>query len=34
VMNSTDAAINYRLYIGKVETKVTIPAHAMQTLLY
>ena len=34
VMNSTDAAINYRLYIGTVETTVSIPAHAMQTLVY
>ena len=34
VMNSTDAAINYRLYIGNQETSVNIPARAMQTLVY
>ena len=34
VMNSTDAAVNYRLYIGDIETTVNIPAHAMQTLVY
>lgn len=34
VMNSNDTPINYRLYIGDQETKVTIPAHAMQTLVY
>ncbi len=34
VMNSTDAAIDYRLYIGDRETSVNIPARAMQTLVY
>lgn len=34
VMNSSDAAIDYRLYIGDQETSVTIPARAMQTLVY
>jgi glucosylceramidase len=34
VMNSTDAAVDYRLYIGDIETSVNIPAHAMQTLVY
>lgn len=34
VMNSSDAAVNYRFYIGDKETKVSIPAHAMQTLVY
>jgi glucosylceramidase len=33
-MNSNNTPINYRLYIGDQETKVTIPAHAMQTLVY
>ena len=34
VMNSGDTAVNYRLYIGNQETSVSIPAHAMQTLVY
>jgi glucosylceramidase len=34
VMNNTDAAINYRFYVGNEETTVNIPAHAMQTLVY
>lgn len=34
VMNSSDAAVDYRLYIGDKETRVNIPAHAMQTLVY
>lgn len=34
VMNTSDAAVTYRLYIGNQETTVTIPAHAMQTLVY
>lgn len=34
VMNTGDAAVTYRLYIGNQETTVTIPAHAMQTLVY
>ncbi|HSX52542.1 MAG TPA: glycoside hydrolase family 30 protein [Cellvibrio sp.] len=34
VMNSSDAAVDYRLYIGDKETRVSIPAHAMQTLVY
>lgn len=34
VMNNGDAAVTYRLYIGNQETSVTIPAHAMQTLVY
>ena len=34
VMNGTDAAVDYRIYIGTQETKVTIPAHALQTLVY
>jgi glucosylceramidase len=34
VMNSSDTAVTYRFYIGDHETQVTIPAHAMQTLVY
>lgn len=34
VMNNTDAAITYRFYVGTEETTVSIPAHAMQTLVY
>nr|WP_324256933.1 glycoside hydrolase family 30 protein [Cellvibrio fontiphilus] len=34
VMNNNDSAINYRFYVGDMETNVTIPAHAMQTLVY
>ncbi|MFC3114415.1 glycoside hydrolase family 30 protein [Cellvibrio fontiphilus] len=34
VMNNSDSAINYRFYIGDMETNVAIPAHAMQTLVY
>jgi len=34
VMNSTDKEIDYKLYVGKDETTVSIPAHAMQTILY
>ncbi len=34
VMNTTDAAIDYNLYVHDSKTKVTIPAHGMQTLVY
>jgi len=34
VMNNSDAAVTYRFYIGNEETNVSIPAHAMQTLVY
>jgi glucosylceramidase len=34
VMNQTDGAIAYRLFIGNQETNVNIPAHAIQTLVY
>lgn len=34
VMNSSDNSVSYRLYIGNEETTVTIPAHAIQTLVY
>jgi glucosylceramidase len=34
VMNSSDAAVSYRFHIGSEETTITIPAHAMQTLVY
>ncbi|QEY17129.1 glycosyl hydrolase [Cellvibrio sp. KY-GH-1] len=34
VMNNSDAAVSYRYYIGTLETNVTIPAHAIQTLVY
>ena len=34
VMNMTDEAIDYKLYIGMNAVSETIPAHAMQTLVY
>jgi glucosylceramidase len=34
VMNMGDAPVTYRFYISDMETTVTIPAHAMQTLVY
>lgn len=34
VMNTSDIAVTYRFYIGNEETKVNIPAHGMQTLVY
>jgi glucosylceramidase len=34
VMNQGDKEIAYILHVGKVQAKVTIPAHAIQTLLY
>jgi len=34
VLNQSDDAIDYLLYIGELETSVTIPAQAVQTLLY
>lgn len=34
VMNQTDKEVSYRFFVGSDETKVTIPAHAIQTLLY
>lgn len=34
VMNNSDTPVSYRYYVGAQETKVTIPAHAIQTLVY
>jgi glucosylceramidase len=34
VMNQTDKEINYNFIVGTEETAVTIPARAMQTLVY
>lgn len=34
VMNSSDNSVTYRLYIGTQETTITIPAHAMQTIVH
>lgn len=34
VLNLSDAAVTYRIYIGTQETTVTIPARAIQTLVY
>ncbi len=34
VMNQSDKEINYRFYVGLDEAKITIPAHAIQTLVY
>ena len=33
VMNATDRPIAYRFFVGKDETRVAIPAHAIQTLV-
>ena len=33
VMNQTDKAVDYRFFVGKDEAKVSIPPHAMQTLV-
>jgi glucosylceramidase len=34
IMNGTDEAIDYNFYVGKQMTELSIPARAMQTLLY
>lgn len=34
VMNETDENITYNLYVGSQKTVVSIPAHAIQTLVY
>lgn len=34
VMNMTDEEISYKLYIGMQAVQLTIPAHAMQTMVY
>lgn len=34
VMNQSDADVNYLFYIENKQTQLTIPAHAIQTLLY
>jgi glucosylceramidase len=34
VMNQSDATIDYNLYIGNKATVISIPPHAIQTLLY
>lgn len=34
VMNRTDKALNYTLVVGGQEARTSIPAHAMQTLVY
>jgi len=34
VMNHSDKEIRYKFFVGSAETKVTIPAHAIQTLVY
>jgi len=33
VMNGTDKAVDYRFFVGKDEAKMSIPAHAIQTLV-
>jgi glucosylceramidase len=33
VMNGSDKAVDYRFFVGKDEAKVSIPAHAIQTLV-
>ena len=32
-MNPTDQEISYNFYLGTASTRVTIPAHAIQTLV-
>jgi glucosylceramidase len=34
VMNHTDAAISYNFFVGKAQSKLTIPARAIQTVVY
>jgi glucosylceramidase len=34
VMNRTDDSITYKLIVGNSETRLNIPAHAMQTIIY
>ena len=34
VMNRSDQSINYNLIVGELETKIDIPAHGIQTLVY
>lgn len=34
VMNASDKAITYNYYVGDASTRVEIPAHAIQTLVY
>ena len=34
VMNATDSSVNYNLYVHNAKTKLTIPAHGIQTLVY
>jgi glucosylceramidase len=34
VMNATDKAVSYKLYVGTNAIEVVIPAHGIQTLLY
>jgi glucosylceramidase len=33
VMNQTEQAVDYRFFVGRNEAKVSIPAHAIQTLV-
>jgi glucosylceramidase len=34
IMNPTEDQIRYRFFVGQYETEVSIPAHAIQTLVY
>ena len=34
VMNPTEKEIAYNYYVGTASTRVTIPAHAIQTLVH
>jgi glucosylceramidase len=34
VMNSSDSSVDYNLYVHNSKTKLTIPAHGIQTLVY
>ena len=34
IMNSHDEAFDYRFFVGSDEVKLTIPARAIQTLVY
>ncbi|HYP31177.1 MAG TPA: glycoside hydrolase family 30 beta sandwich domain-containing protein, partial [Burkholderiaceae bacterium] len=33
VMNGSDKPVDYRFFVGRDDAKVSIPAHAIQTLV-
>tara|TARA_B100000902_G_scaffold214656_1_gene204126 strand:- start:1355 stop:1504 length:150 start_codon:yes stop_codon:yes gene_type:complete len=34
VMNDADESVDYKFFVGQRQAKVTIPARAMQTIVY